>query len=221
MQLPSRSFSRDSSNYINRNLGFHASKDFRPRVGNSNRVFGVRAGKPVNGDHRPTISQSLCVVRAHVHHRLDRKNITLFDFRTLAGLSVVGNLRVLMHAPANAMTDIVTHHRVSVLFGVRLHRPTNVAQMFSDSALFNGQVETLFSNSDQLQTILVNAPDGNCSCRISDKIIEGHSNIDGKNVAFLQFVTRRKTVHNLFVHRGANRTWTTIVTLESRIYSPD
>src|SRR5713226_7897415 len=100
---------------------------------------------------------------------------------------------------------------------MRLHDPTDIAHVFSDATLLDGKVQTFFGNPNQLQSILADPPNRN-SCRsIADKTIESHAHVYGKNIAFLQLVTRRKAVHDLFIHRRANRERKTVVAFEGWI----
>src|SRR5260221_859921 len=102
---------------------------------------------------------------------------------------------------------------------MRLAGPANIAQMVSSAALFDRQLETLFGNSNQFQTILANLPDRNGRGCVAYKSVECDSHIYGKNVAFLQVVTRRKAVHNLLVDRRTNRKRKSVVALKGRIFA--
>src|SRR5205814_1816659 len=117
---------------------------FRDRDG----VFDVHRGLPVHGDDRPTVLQGLRVVRAHVEHRLDGEDVAGFDLNALARRAVVWNLRVFVHAPADAVPDVLAHDRIAVRFGVRLHRPADVAQVPSGPALFDRALQTLLGGGD-------------------------------------------------------------------------
>ena len=89
-------------------------------------------------------------------------------------------------------------------FGMRLHRETYVADVIPNPALLNRELQTLFSDLDQFQTIFADLADWNCGRGVSDKSIERDAHIDRKDVAFLQLVARRKPVQEK-KDRGVHR----------------
>src|ERR1041385_2658085 len=105
----------------------------------------MRTGLTVNGHHCPTILQGLRMQRAHVNHRFESKNVALFDLRPLAWLSIIWNLRILMHPPADAMAHVIADNRISVRFRVRLNGKPYVAEMIARAALLNRQLQAFFS----------------------------------------------------------------------------
>src|SRR3712207_4731784 len=93
------------------------------------RSLDVGARAAVEGDDRPAVLEGLRAVRADVDHRLDGEDVAGFDFDARARLSVVRDLRVLVHFPADAVADVVADDRVAVRLCVRLHGPADVAQV--------------------------------------------------------------------------------------------
>src|SRR5258706_13700602 len=178
MQSPNRAkFSGDPCQLSVRGTCSHKSQHLRPLLSDCDRVLGVRAGLAINCNHRPTVLQGLCLLHAQVNHGFDRENITVLNLRAFTRLSIVRNLRIFVHAAPDTVTDIVTHHRIAVGFRMRLDRPADVAQMVSSAALFDRQLETLFGNSNQFQTILANLPDRNGRGCIPYKSVECDSHI--------------------------------------------
>src|SRR6185503_15770894 len=107
MQMPSRGrlFLRRGQVSVNRRALLNQRQDLRALLSHRNRVLYVGAGAAVDRDHGPPVFQSFRVVRTEIYHRLDRKNIAFFDFWALARLSVVRNLRILMHLTPDAVAD--------------------------------------------------------------------------------------------------------------------
>src|SRR5438309_156889 len=71
-QMPSRdavvSSRRDSR--VNRERFLNQRKDFRPFVGDGNRVFDVRTRLAVDRHHGPAVLQSFRVMGTRINHRL-------------------------------------------------------------------------------------------------------------------------------------------------------
>src|SRR4030095_15700006 len=91
---------------------------------------------------------------SQVDHRFDCENIASLNFRSLTRLSIVRNLRILVHAPANSVTDIIANDGVSMSLAIPLYAPSNIAEPFSRPTLLDGSLETLFSYSDQLKPLI-------------------------------------------------------------------
>src|ERR1041384_3713709 len=88
----------------------HKRQHFRAFVGDRDGMFRVRAGLSVHGHHRPAILKGFGVQRTQIDHRFNRKHVPLLDLDSLSRLPVVGNLRILVHAPADAVPHIVPDH---------------------------------------------------------------------------------------------------------------
>ena len=85
-----------------------------------------------------------------------------------------------------------------------LHSSAYVAEMVTLAALLDPQLQTFFGDADQFQLLLASVSDRNRSRRIPNEPIERYANIDRKNVAILQLISRGKAVHDLLVNRSAN-----------------
>src|SRR5574341_387395 len=111
-QLPSRSPTSSGSRNlrVRGRFFFNQRKNFRTCFSDGDRVLDVRARLPIDGHDRPAIRQSFRVVRPEINHRFDRKYVAPPDLRTLPGFAVIRNLRVLVHATADAMADIFANN---------------------------------------------------------------------------------------------------------------
>src|SRR5207245_2537085 len=108
----------------------------------------VRAGLAVNRYHRPTVLEGLGLLHSQIDHGFDREHIAVLNLRAFTRLSIVGNLRIFVHTPPDAVTDIVTHHGIAMRFRMRLYCPADVTQVIPGAALFDRPIETFFGNPD-------------------------------------------------------------------------
>src|SRR5258708_11830948 len=131
-QSPNRANSGDARQLNpRRGTRFHQRQYFRPLLSNCDRMLSVRARLTVNRDHSPAVLQSLCLLHAQVNHGLDRKDITVLNFRAFTRLSVIRNLRIFVHAAPDAVTNVVPHHEITARFPIRLNPPPNVPHLYS------------------------------------------------------------------------------------------
>ena len=77
---------------------------------------------------RPTIGFGSHAPSATIEHRLDGENHAFAEGEAGSRLSVVQNLRFLMHFPADAMTAIFTHHGIAISLGMSFDRPADVSK---------------------------------------------------------------------------------------------
>src|SRR5437016_3558431 len=128
------------------------------------------------------------MMSAKINHRLNRKNVPCFYFRSLSWFAVIRYLRVLVHATANSMAHIIADHRITMSFRVLLHDSPNVSQMLSRTAFLNRAIETLLSDANQSHPVVAHSSYRNCSRRISNKPIQSHTTVNRKYVPFLQLI---------------------------------
>src|SRR5688500_19000344 len=126
---------------------------------------------------------------SEIHHRFNSKNVARLDLRTESRTPVIRDLRVLVHAPANAVPDVVSDDRITIRFGMFLDRPTNIAKVVTDPALLDRSAQAVLSNPDQLEPFFANLADRDRSGRIADETLQRHATVDRKDVAILQLIT--------------------------------
>ena len=85
-------------------------------------VLEVRGHRPVGGEDRPAVGVEADVVGAGGDHRLDREHHALLQLRAAAGRAVVRDLRVLVHAPPDAVADELADDAEALRLDVRLAR---------------------------------------------------------------------------------------------------
>src|SRR3954454_22744153 len=80
-------------------------EDPRAAGGDGDRELEVGGQRPVLGVDRPAVVAHADLVAARVDHRLDREAHARLEQRALAGIAVVGDLRLLVHLAADAVAD--------------------------------------------------------------------------------------------------------------------
>src|SRR5437588_11707730 len=83
-------------------------------------------------------------------HRLDRQHHSGPQLQTAAAAAVVVDLRVLVHAATDAVSDEVPDDVELVFFGVLLDRGSDVAEVLARAHFSDGSLETFASRVDQL-----------------------------------------------------------------------
>ena len=84
------------------------------------------------------------------HHRLDRDHHALLEQRALAGLAVVGHLRILVHAAPDPVPDERAHDRQPRRLGHSLDRARDVAHAIARAALRDAGVQRLLGGAQQV-----------------------------------------------------------------------
>src|SRR6185312_955238 len=117
-------------------------------------------------------------MRPKVDHRLNRKNVAISDARPLPWLSVIGNLGIFMHLPANSVTDVLAHNRITVAFSMLLNCPTNVTQVKTREAFLDSALQTFFRDSNQLCQLRISCSHRHRSSRVTNKAAQSDTHID-------------------------------------------
>jgi hypothetical protein len=98
-------------------------------VGHRDRVLKVGGGLAVFGDDRPLVFQQDHLALAHHHHGLDRYRHARLELKVAAallGVTKFGDLRLFVHAPADAVADELADHAEAVPLHVPLHQPGDI-----------------------------------------------------------------------------------------------
>src|SRR5688572_20565752 len=119
-------------------------------------------------------------------HRLDRQDHSFTQLQTAAALPVVVNLRLLVHLPADAMTDEVADDMEAARLRMLLHRCPDVTEVTSRAHLFDGQVEAFFRRPDQLLRARSHLSNRNRDRAIAYESLEDRSEVEAEDVPFLQ-----------------------------------
>src|SRR5689334_22929074 len=106
-------------------------------------------------------------MRTDINHWLYRENIPCPNLRTLARLPIIRNLRVFVHLPANAMSDVFADDRIAVRFGMALDRIADVSEVIACATLVDCQLQTFFSHANQSQQVIGDIADRDSGSRIA------------------------------------------------------
>ncbi len=137
-------------------------------------------------------------------HRLDRQDHSRPQLQATAAAAVVVDLRILVHAPPDAVSDEVPDDMEPVLFGMLLNRGTDIAEVPAGSHLIDGQVETFAGRVDQLLR-----PGGDFAHRhgdgaVADEPVEDRTEIEADDVALLHPGAARNAMNDHVIDRGAD-----------------
>src|SRR3954452_11763868 len=111
-------------------------------------------------------------------HRLDRPHHSGPQFQTTAAAAVVVDLRVLVHAASDPVSDEVPDDVEPVLFGVLLDRGTDVAEVSARAHFFDGQLQTFARRIDQLLRARCDLADRNWDRAVADEAIEDRAEVE-------------------------------------------
>ena len=92
-------------------------QDLRAVLGDGDGVLEVGRQGAVDGSHRPVVLEEVRPKIAQGQHRLDGQAQTGLELAALATGAVVGDLRLLVHLGADAMTDELADDAVAAGLG--------------------------------------------------------------------------------------------------------
>src|SRR5947207_2533466 len=111
-------------------------------------MLHVSTWSPIRRNYCPAIFQSFRMVRPKIDHWFDRKDVALLNLWPFARLSVIWNLRILMHLTANSVSHVVAHDGIAMGFGVRLNGRPYITDVVAIPALFYSQPQAFFGYSN-------------------------------------------------------------------------
>src|SRR5690606_19559543 len=95
----------------------------------------------VRGDDRPSVGQGADVGRAEVEHRLDGEDEAYLQRHSTPGLPVVGNLRLLVWLPADAVSHQVANDAVARFIRWRLNGRADITESVAGANLLDPEFE--------------------------------------------------------------------------------
>lgn len=104
-------------------------------------------------------------------------------------------------------------------FRVLLHRSADIGDPVSHAGIFQCFKETLTSYVDKILCLLRDLPAVESSGTVSDKPFKCCTNIDGDDIAILDFPFTRNAVNDLLIDRDAGTGRKSAITKESRYCS--
>ena len=168
--------------------------------------------------HRgPSVPQHLHGRLAGVDHRLDGEHHAFGEPRAAAGLAIVGHLRLLVHALADAVTDELPHDRKPERLDVPLDRVADVRDPGPRPHALDGLVERLLGDAQQRGRLFRHVADRQRDRAVAEVSVERRADIDRDDVAFLEHAPAGwDPVDHLVVDRRADRRRISMVSLERR-----
>ena len=115
-------------------------KNHRAVIGNGDGVLVVRGGQVIVGRNDPTIGARAHMIGTHRYHRLDSDDHTSLKANASPLLSIIWNVRVLVHHAANAMPHVIAKHAVTVRLGEGLNSIPDVPDMVTGNSLLDGSL---------------------------------------------------------------------------------
>src|SRR5271163_1657316 len=113
---------KSRTNFLPRGPGhlFRARQDPRAVGSDGHGVLEMRRGLAVGGFRHPLIPHTH-FRRAGVDHRFDRDDHAFLQPRAASRVTVIREVRLVVHFGADAMTHKLPHYRVTVLLGPALY----------------------------------------------------------------------------------------------------
>ena len=97
--------------------------------GDGDHLLEVRAGLAIARADQPSILALKHFSGSHIDHRLDSQYHANLQLQAKMPMSIVWDVRLFMHASANAMANILTNYAEAGILGNRLHSMADIAQM--------------------------------------------------------------------------------------------
>src|SRR5689334_8445564 len=123
-------------------------------------VLAVGGEAAVAGEDGPAVGPALDVVAPRRDHRLDREHHPRRQLRAAAGRPVVRDLRVLVHAAADAVADEASDDAEAASLDDLLDGVAHVAQPVSLPALLDRGLQAEVARLDQIGGLLGGLADG-------------------------------------------------------------
>ena len=92
----------------------------------------MRRKAPVCGHHGPLVAKRPSFRAADIDHRFDRDAEALLYLESPLGRPVVGYLRLLVHGPADPVTDVIADDAQALGLDEALDRGSDVAEPLPD-----------------------------------------------------------------------------------------
>src|SRR5580700_10812980 len=189
-------------------------EDQWPSGGDGDGELEVRCGRAILGVDRPAIAAHAHACTPSSGHGLDGKHHALLQQRPLAWLTVVGHLRILVHAAPHTVPDQRAHDGETGLLDDALDRAGDVSDAISGLALGNTGMQRLLGGCKQAANILLDGPHWKRSCGVSNPAVERDADVDGDTVSGLELVCAWDAMHDHGVGRGTNGAGKATVALE-------
>ena len=160
--------------------------------------------KSVHRLHRPSVGEDLHLIGAQVDHGLHGDGHAGVEALPRPGGVVVGDLRVLVHLPPDAVAHIVADHAVAVPFGVLLHGLGDVGDPIAHPAELESFEEALPRHLHQLLELRLHLPAEEGPGGVPVEPVQDGAEVAADDVAVSQDPLPGDAVDHLVVHRNAH-----------------
>src|SRR6266481_2583285 len=133
-----------------------------PRAVGRNRhgVLEVRRGAAIRRFRHPLVPHANFRA-AGIHHRFDGDDHALLQPRAASSITVVRQVRLVVHPRADAVPDELPHHRKTVLLHPTLHRVADIAEPVARPHLVDRAIQRFAGYVQQLLHFRPNLPHRN------------------------------------------------------------
>ena len=174
----------------------------------------MRRQRTVAREDRPSVLAHTHLRASGSHHRLDGQNHALLEQRALARRSIVGHLRVLVHAPADTVPDQRADHGQPGALGRLLDGAGDIAHAGTRDALSDARQQRGFGAGEEVLRLRGDLVNSEGPRRIGHPALERDADVDRDNVVAFQAVGPRDAVHDHVVGGRADRAREASVALE-------
>src|SRR5437879_3124593 len=182
-------------------------QDLAARTGDQYRVLPLRREAVVLGDDGPAVGKLADRRLAGVDHGFDRESHSLLKARTGSRAPVMQDLRLLVELAPDPMAAELSHHAVSVAFGVLLDGRPDVAQKSPVAHRIDAEPHALVGGFAQPPGLYRGLADIEHAAGVAVIAVLDHPNVDIEDIAGFQHPLPGNAVADLMVYRGADRLW--------------
>src|SRR2546428_11593069 len=175
------------------------------RCGNQHRVLPLRREAVVLGDDGPAVGKLADRRLAGVDHGFDRESHSLLKARTGSRAPVMQDLRLLVELAPDPMAAELSHHAVSVAFGVLLDGRPDVAQKSPWAHRIDAEPHALVGGFAQPPGLYRGLADIEHAAGVAVIAVLDHRDVDIQDVTGFQHALPGNAVADLMVYGGADR----------------
>ncbi len=149
-------------------------------------MLEMRAGLSIAGNHCPAIIHLAHFLHSHVDHGFDGQHHSISELHAMSATTVIGHFRWFMQFAAKSMTDQFPHYAIPVLFGMVLHRKTNITDPIPVHRLLDRFFKTFLRYTQQLLYFIAHFTNGERVCAVAIETVHEHAAVNTGNIAVFQ-----------------------------------
>ncbi len=149
--------------------------------------------------HRPAVVEEIYLPGTHIDHGLYADDHARFQADPRAGFPVVGDGRIFVHFPADAVADQSADDGKAVFLRVFLHPRADVVKGRSRAQIFDRFEKTFLRHADKFFLFFADFADQKGTGAVAVKSVFISAQIDADDIPFADHAVARDPVHDLFV----------------------